>query len=217
LPALRMIAAAAVLTGGLGAAVAAGAVAPAVAAPGPTRVSISVSDGVAQVRDRSSVAYVATVVNDGDAAVSGRLVLEVPAFARYRHAPAATVRRQEASWTVRVPAHSTVSRRAGVRIGTIPSGSLRVTSLASLFLGPVTAAPAVRAADSDRIAGVEDPPATPLPRSSSATPPASHRPAAADRHSDSSSTWAVVGLPIAGGVGLAGLAGLVWWRRRRAA
>ena len=179
-------------------------------------MSIRVSDGVASVRDRSSVAYVATVVNDGDAAVTGKLVLQVPEFARYRHAPAATVRRHEASWTVRVPAHSTVSRQAGVRIGAIPSGNLRVTILASLFLGPATATPAVRAADSDRIAGVEDPPATPLPRSPSATPPISHRSAAAEPHSESSGTWCVVGLPVVGGVGLAGLAGLVWWRRRRA-
>ena len=211
MPSVRMIAAAAVLIGGLGAAVPAGA------APGATRVSIRVSDGVAQVRDRSSIAYVATVVNDGDAAVTGKLVLQVPEFAHYRHAPAATVRRHEASWTVRVPAHSTVSRQAGVRIGAIPSGNLRVTSLVSLFLGPVTAAPAVRAADSDRIAGVDDPPATPLPRSPSPTPPTRHRPAAAGRHHGSSNTWAVVGLPVVGGVGLAGLAGLVWWRRRRAA
>src|SRR5690242_19022040 len=99
-----MIAAAAVLIGGLGAAVPAGA------APGATRVSIRVSDGVAQVRERSSIDYVATVVNDGDAPVTGKLVLQVPEFARYRPVPSATVLRREASWTVHVPAHSTVTR-----------------------------------------------------------------------------------------------------------
>jgi len=205
-----MIAAAAVLIGGLGAAVPAGA------APGATRVSIRVSDGVAQVRERSSIDYVATVVNDGDAPVTGKLVLQVPEFARYRPVPSATVLRREASWTVHVPAHSTVTRQAGVRFGAIPSGNLRVTSLASLFLGPVTAAPAVRAADSDRIAGVDDPPATPLLRSPSPTPPAGHQPAAAGRHDGSSRAWAAVALPVIGAVGLAALGGLVWWRRRRA-
>ena len=212
MPALRVAAAvAAVVVGAVGAA------APAAATPGPTRVSISVSDGVAQVRDRSSVAYVATVVNDGDAAVAGRLVLQVPQFARYRQASAATVRRHEASWTVHVPAHSTLTRRASVRIGAIPSGSLRVTSLASLFLGAATAAPAVRAADTDRIAGVSDPPATPLPQPASRTPSAGRSAVAAGRHrASSSNTWALVALPVTGAVGLGALVGLVWWRRRRA-
>jgi hypothetical protein len=184
--------------------------APAAAAPDATRLSISVSDGVSQVRDKTSVAYVATVVNDGAAAVTGKLVLEVPDFARYGGAHDAKVTKQAASWTLRVPPHSTMARRATVKIGTIPSGQLRVTSLASLFLGPVTGVPAIRAADSDRIAGVVDPPATPLPQ------PAGQKPSAAATGPEGggSSTWVVVGLPVLGAVGLAGLVGLVWWRRR---
>jgi hypothetical protein len=180
------------------------------AAPDATRLSIRMSDGVTQVTDRSSVAYVATVVNDGAAPVNGKLVLEVPKYARYNRAYEAKVTKQVASWTVRVPAHSTATRRARVTIGTIPSGQLRVTSLASLFLGPVTGAPAIRAADSDRIAGAVDPPATPLPRPTSQKPSA----AATGPEGGGSSTWVVVGLPVLGAAGLAGLAGLVWWRRR---
>jgi hypothetical protein len=183
--------------------------APGAAAPDATRLSISVSDGVSQVRDKTSVAYIATVVNDGAAAVSGKLVLEVPEYARYGRAREAKVTKQVASWTVEVLPHSTVARRATAKIGTIPPGQLRVTSLASLFLGPVTGAPAIRAADSDRIAGVVDPPAIPLPQ------PTSKRPAAAATGPDDggSSTWVLVGGPVLA-AGLAGLAGLVWWRRR---
>jgi hypothetical protein len=184
--------------------------APAAAAPDATRLSISVSDGVSQVRDKTSVAYVATVVNDGAVAVTGKLVLEVPEYARYNRAHEAKVTKQVASWTVQVPAHSTAARRASVTIGTIPSGQLRVTSLVSLFVGPVTGAPAIRAADSDRIAGTVDPPATPLPQPMSQQPSA----AATGPQGGGSSTWVVVGLPVLGAAGFAGLAGLVRWRRR---
>jgi hypothetical protein len=184
--------------------------APAAAAPDATRLSIRMSDGVTQVTDRSSVAYVATVVNDGAAPVNGKLVLEVPKYARYNSAYEAKVTKQIASWTVQVPAHSTAARRVSVTIGTIPSGQLRVTSLASLFLGPVTGAPAIRAADSDRIAGAVDPPATPLPQATSQKPSA----AATGPEGGGSSTWVIVGLPVLGAAGFAGLAGLVWWRRR---
>jgi hypothetical protein len=183
--------------------------APAAGASDATRLSISVTDGVSQVRDKASVAYVATVVNDGTAAVSGQLVLEVPEYARYARAREAKVTKQIASWIVRVLPHSTVARRATAKFGTIPSGQLRVTSLASLFLGPVAGAPAIRAADSDRIAGVVDPPATPLPQPTRPTLPA----AATGPGDGGWSAWVVVGLPVLA-AGIAGLAGLVWWRRR---
>jgi hypothetical protein len=135
----------------------------------------------------------------------------VPEYARYGGAHEAKVTKQVASWTLRVPPHSTVARQAMVKIGTIPSDQLRVTSLASLFLGPVTGVPAIRAADSDRIAGVVDPPATPVRQ-----PASSHeRAAAASGHGDgAANTWLVVGLPVLGVAGLAGLAGLVRRRRR---
>ncbi len=183
---------------------------PAAAAPAATRLSISVSDGVSQVRDKTSVAYVATVVNAGTAPVTGRLVLEVPQYARYGRVRAATVVHRTASWTVRVQPGATVRRRAPVRIGTIPSGQLRVTSLASLFLGSVTGSPAIRAADSDRIAGVVDPPATPVrspvSRARAAPPGRDHRGAGA---------WLWLGLPSVG-LAAAAVAGLLVWRRRRA-
>jgi hypothetical protein len=187
--------------------------APAAAAPnstGPaaTRLSISVSDGVSQVADRTSVSYVATVVNDGADTVEGRLVLEVPAFVHYGRARAAKVTKQVASWAVRVPPNSKVTRRLAARIGTIPSAQLRVTSLASLFLGPVTAAPAIRAADSDRIAGVVDPPGTRVPK------PTTHTRAVAPTGHDDSSTLPVAGLVFLGAAGLAGFAAVVRWRRR---
>jgi hypothetical protein len=184
------------------------AAAPSGAAPDATRLTISVSDGVSQVTDKASVAYVATIANDGAAAVSGTLVLQLPPYARYGRVSEAKVTKHVATWTVRVPARATVVRRANATLGIIPSDQLRVTSLASLYLGPVAGSPAIRAADTDRITGVDDPPVRPVRQS------ASRAPAASGGHGGGSREGLVVGLPLVGGAGLAGLTALWWWRRR---
>jgi hypothetical protein len=116
------------------------------------------------------------------------------------------------SWEIRVPAGKTVHKRVEVRLATIAEGQLRVTTLASFYLGRTTGTPIVRTADADRIRGVADPtPSTPAPTSKAAPP---HQAASASGHSGLGALgWTLIGCAVVLVLALA--VGLWVWHRHR--
>jgi hypothetical protein len=177
----------------------------------PPQLSITLTDGVAQTRSGQSLTYTATVTNGGAKQVKGKLVLEVPAFTSAGHAKHSA---QTVTWTMTARGDSTVTRKATVKVHTIPKGMVRVTTLASVYLGATSGVPVIRTADADRIAGVPDPTPVTVSLRPSASP--TKRPAAVSaQDGNGASLWLAAGLPIVIAAGLAAGA-LVWWRRRRA-
>lgn len=139
---------------GAPAAVAATAIAPESV---PAGLSIAISDGVAVTDSGSTSHYTATVTNDGTAPVTGRLVITLPAPAKYTEAAGAHVEKSDAAWQVRVPAGKSVTHRVTADIGRIPKGDVRVTTLATLYASGDSTRILVRAADANAIRGVVDP------------------------------------------------------------
>jgi len=134
----------------------AGGPATAAAAAAPPGLSISIHNESGSVRSGDRLSYAATLRNDGTAAVDGRLVVTVPAYARITGATGGDLDGSDASWTVEVPAGASVTKKVSATVGDIPKGELRVTTLVSLYLGDATQ-PAIRSAEADAIAGVTDP------------------------------------------------------------
>jgi hypothetical protein len=122
----------------------------------PVGLSVSIHNDSSEVRSGERLAYTATVRNQGTDAVDGRLVITVPAFFRVADARGADRNGFDASWTVRVPAGGSVTKKLTGVLGDIPKGQVRVTTLVGVYLGHATQ-PTIRSADAAAIAGVEDP------------------------------------------------------------
>ncbi|MGO4535759.1 hypothetical protein [Leifsonia sp. 2MCAF36] len=184
---------------GAPAAVAATAAAPEAA---PAGLSIAISDGVAATASGSTSKYTATVTNDGTAPVTGKLVITLPAQAKYSEAGGAHVEKSDAVWQVTVPAGKSVTHRVTADIGRIPKGEVRVTTLATLYAADDGSRILVRAADANAIQGVVDPAHT-----------VGQKPAKA---ADSGGSPALLVVGVAISVVLLALAatGVVWLRRR---
>lgn len=137
----------------------AGTVAASVAAGAPpTGLSVALTDGRSQVQSDITVTYTATLTNQGAEPVSASLVLTVPAYVTISDAPGATIAKSDATWPVTVNPGKSVKQTAVARIGAIPKGELRVTSLISVYQGKVTTGvPIIRSADTNTIKGVTDP------------------------------------------------------------
>lgn len=205
-PGLRLGLAGALLAGALcGTALVA---VPAAAAPVPAGLSITLTDGVTQVRSDMDVTYTVKVGNAGGTKVTAKLVLTAPAYATLSRAAAAGTGKHIVTWKITVPAGKAITRTASAHIGTIARTDLRVTTLASLYQGKSSSGvPLIRTADANSIAGVTDPAHT--------VPPPGHPGRSLQQHTDSGpSLWLIVGLPIAAVLLLAAAAAL-WWRRRR--
>lgn len=134
------------------------AVGPAVAAEAaaPAGLSVSIRAGNSEVRSGDRLAYTATVTNEGTSTVEGRLVITVPDFVRVVDAEGSDRSGADTSWAVTVPAGGSVSKKLIGVVDRIPEGQLRVTTLASLYLGDAPQ-PTIRSADAAAIEGVKDP------------------------------------------------------------
>ncbi|HKC27033.1 MAG TPA: hypothetical protein VKB75_03380 [Jatrophihabitans sp.] len=178
----------------------------AAAAPSPVRLSISITDGVARIHHKAT--YAATITNQGSAGENGTLLVTVPEYLRYtRVSGNGKITRTGVRWKVTVAAGTQLTERVTVRVTAIPKFAVRVTTLASFYLGRVSGTPVIRTADADRIAGVKDAALSPAPRSQASAEPAVHP----TRHESRANLWLLVGLPV---FALLVLAGLLWWRVR---
>lgn len=172
----------------------------------PAQLSISLTDGLAQVRSNTDVRYATRVTNNGSAPISAELVLSTPTYVTITHAPGAKVARHTVTWRITVRPGRVVSRPATAHIGTIAKTDYRVTTLASLYRGKETSGiPLIRTAVANPIVGVTDP---------AGTVKGSPR-RLAGKHGTSHTNW----LLLAGVPGLAlvllAILTLVWSRRRR--
>lgn len=185
--------------------------APAAAAPA-ANLSITLTDAAQQVTSEQDVTYVATVTNGGGERFAGRLVVDLPAYARVDDAHRGRVGKHAVTWNVRIAAGKSISRTVDVHLGRIPKGDVRVTTLASLFQqGGSKTLPLIRTADADRIAGVKDPARTITSAPGAAKPGAG----SGSTGGDGTNWWLVAGLPAGALVVLLG-AGALARRRRRA-
>jgi hypothetical protein len=168
------------------------------------QLSITLDDGVTQVRSDTDVSYTAKVSNHGSAAVHATLVLATPGYVAVTRAAGATVTAHAATWSITVMPGKSAIRTAKAHIGTIAKTDYRVTTLASVFRGKsTTGLPLIRTAVANKISGVTDPAHTVTSHAASAT----------SRHGSSGTNWALVAvLPAA--VLAALLAGGFLWRRR---
>jgi hypothetical protein len=183
------------------------------AAPAPVKLSITVTDDATLIHPKSATEYSATVTNQGSRSVRGTLVLTTPDYLRYAHVRGnGKITNGDVRWKITVGAGQAVTERVTVRVQSIPKSAVRVTTLASFYLGRVTDTPVIRTADADRIPGVKDPAPVAAPRT--AIPKKPHREAAA---SDSAGFGALGWSLVGGGAVLVLLAaGLLArrWRRR---
>ena len=128
----------------------------ATAASSPAGLSVTIRNDNTQVQSGDQVKYTVTVKNAGVVPVDGRLVVTVPGYVSVLAAVGADRSGADASWPITVPAGGTVSKEVTGQLGAIPKGELRVTTLASFYLGDASE-PAIRSAEADSIAGVSDP------------------------------------------------------------
>lgn len=178
------------------------------AAASPVKLSIALTDNRITMGASSAATYTATVTNSGTQAVSGTLVFSAPGFVQYTHVPRhGRITKHDAWWKITVPGGESVTEQATVRVRTIPKSAVRVTSLASFYIGAVSGAPVIRAADADRIHGVKEPAPAPAIK-----PPAANPKIGSVGAGLGAVGWSLIG---AGALALAALvAGLGVWRRR---
>jgi hypothetical protein len=181
------------------------------AAPAPVKLSITVTDDATLIHPKSATEYSTTVTNQGSRPVRGTLVLTTPDYIRYAHVRGnGRITKGDVRWKITVGAGRTVTERVNVRVRSIPKSAVRVTTLASFYLGAVTGTPVIRTADADRIPGVKDP--APVAAPHPVAPNKAHRAATT---SDSAGFgplgWSLVG----GGAVIVLVAAALLARRRR--
>ncbi|WP_344201168.1 hypothetical protein [Pseudolysinimonas kribbensis] len=130
---------------------------PAAAVAPPAGLSITLSDATTQTESGAILTYTAAVTNAGASAVKGTLQVTVPGYASYAHSASGKKTGSDLSWPITVGAGKTVSRETTVRVGRIPRGEVRFTTLATLYPEGEPGRILVRTADPDGIRGVVDP------------------------------------------------------------
>jgi hypothetical protein len=180
-----------------------GHIALAAAAPAPPQLSISLSDGRSAVDAHSADEYTITLVNRGTRAAHGTISLTAPSYAEYQKASGdGAITHGTVRWTITLGAGESRTEHLTVRLRTIPKSAVRVTTLASFYLGAGAGTPLIRTADADRVPGRMDPASTrPLP----ALQPTQHHPAPTPRSGLTMLDWALIaaGVALLIGAGLA--------------
>lgn len=128
-----------------------------IAAAVPPGLSVAIGNGVEEVGSDSEVVYTAELSNRGQETVAATMVITVPDFATITEAEGAEILGGDSSWAVVVEPGGSAAVSARVRIGEIPDGLFRVTTLVGVHLGEESTKPVIRSADSDTIPGVTDP------------------------------------------------------------
>ena len=136
-----------------------GAAPPAMATENPPPgLSITIDNGRKSIAPRSDVTYATTVSNSGLEPVTTWVVVTVPSFATIKRAKEADVKGPNATWKIELEPGTKRTLTTAAKVGSIPDGLTRVTSLASVYLTKhTTGAPVIRSADADRIPGVAEP------------------------------------------------------------
>jgi hypothetical protein len=123
----------------------------------PPGLSITLTDRTAQTHSGATLTYTASVTNAGANSVKGTLVITIPSYATYTGANSAGKKGADLSWPVTVGGGKEVSEKAIVKVGTIPNGEVRFTTLATLYQAGNATNILVRTADPDTIRGIIDP------------------------------------------------------------
>lgn len=134
------------------------------AANAPLGLSVHIDDSVTEVEPAQEVVYSSELRNSGPAAIEATVVVTVPDYLEVTSVAGDDVEGSiddgTVSWAVSVDPGDTVALVTTARVGTIPTGERRVTTIVSVYLGPPTTedrgAPLIRSADSNRIVGVDD-------------------------------------------------------------
>jgi uncharacterized repeat protein (TIGR01451 family) len=172
-----------------------------VSAP-PPGISITLSDAKAQTRPGATLTYTAAVTNAGAGALKGTLVVTIPAYSAFVGATAGHESGADIRWAITVGAGKSITKKVTVKLGTIPKGEVRFTTIATLYPAGTTTQILVRTADPDSIRGVVD------PAHSVGLPPVT------EARSNQAFILAIV---ILGAVVIVALVFLVWSGRRRRA
>jgi hypothetical protein len=172
-----------------------------VSAP-PPGLSITLGDAKTQTQSGATLTYVASVTNAGAEPVNGMLDVTIPSYAAYVGTAAGKKEGPDIKWPVTVGAGKSVSRKVTVKLGEIPKGEVRFTSIATLYSTDSGPRILVRTADPDGIRGVVDPAHS-----------VGVKPAPQDQ---STQLFVPIGI-VLGSLVVVGLAFLVWVRKRRGA
>ncbi len=119
------------------------------------RLSISLSNGISELRANTATSYTVKVGNGGPTAVKATLVLAVPAYVSYKSADGARAVGHNATWDITIAAGGSVSKTVRAEVGAITRAERRVTALASLYLPGSLTRPLIRIADSDTVVGAK--------------------------------------------------------------
>ena len=125
--------------------------------PAAPQLSVTMSNGTETVHRGEIVTYATTVTNSGTNAVLTRVVAELPDYLTANSAKDGDLTSHAASWTETIEPGAKKTFRVSASVGTIPKRDVRVTALASVYLGNEKS-PLIRTADADRIPGVADGP-----------------------------------------------------------
>jgi hypothetical protein len=137
--------------------------------PPPPGLSITIDNGATTTKPNSDVSYKVTLANAGTSPVTAWIVATVPGYGKITDAGGGQAKDGNDTWKVTVDPGKKQTETLKAHIGTIPKGTYRVTTLASVYLSEDTSgAPIIRSADSDAIPGVKAPVlTTPSPTTSS--------------------------------------------------
>jgi hypothetical protein len=166
----------------------------------PPGLSITLSDARAQTQSGASLTYTAGVTNAGADPLKATLVVTIPSYAAFVGATADHTNGANVSWTITVGAAKSITRKVTVRLGTIPKGEVRFTTIATLYPTGSATQILVRTADPDGIRGVVDP---------------AHSVGLPSTTNDHPDEVVVLAIVIVGAAVIVALALLVWIRRRR--
>jgi len=125
--------------------------------PAAPQLSVTMSNGTEVVHRGQTVTYATTVTNSGSDAVLTRVVADLPDYLTANSAKGAELTPHAARWTETLEPGAKKTFRVSASVGAIPKRDVRVTALASVYLGEEKS-PLIRTADADRIPGVADAP-----------------------------------------------------------
>lgn len=130
--------------------------APAGAAAAEPSLAITISDGVEEARTGDTLDYTATVSNRGGETFEGVVTITPPPYLMLSASDADAIE-GGLSWEVSIPAGESRDIRATATVGEVTGDDYQVVVTAAVAAASAPVEIIVRAADADRIPGVEAP------------------------------------------------------------